>query len=70
MKIMFNVWIDRLNFQIRDMNANHGKFCASRSTIAPLYIYIYRERERERESEAMMFREVQNLLCFASVSRI
>jgi hypothetical protein len=43
------IWIDRLNFQIRDTDANYGRFCASRSTIVSLslslslslYIYIY-----------------------------
>jgi hypothetical protein len=41
------VWINRLNFQIRDTNVKHKRFCASRSTIVSLslslslYIYIY-----------------------------
>jgi hypothetical protein len=34
------VWIGRLNFQIRDTDAKHRRFCASQSTIASLYIYI------------------------------
>jgi hypothetical protein len=66
MKMMFNVWIGRLNFKIRDTDAKHRKFYALESTIASIYIYI----ERERESYAMVSREVQNIFVLRIVSSI
>jgi hypothetical protein len=53
------VLIDHLDFKIRDRNVKHVIFYALRNIITSL---IY--------SEPMVLHEEQNLLCFASVSRI
>jgi hypothetical protein len=59
------VQIDHFDFGNEEMIQSTGSIHARHSTITQLYIYM-----RVCEREAMVLREAQNLLCFASVSQI